>query len=445
MLGGSVSFFTINFAQSVFSGFLSFLLCHLLFRRTGVSLLAAFLLLTMPVHLRIAASESMFVTVEMHLLMMLLMFLLWCETSDRVFAVLGAAAAYMLVESRMEMLALAPIFAGLLFIIRPAQMTALLRRRAFWITIGALMMLAVPRTLEIITEIPRNKMYGQVGRAFLFNDETWGPIIIFFNREYTPAILIALFAAGTAWLFLRERRMAVFLSLLWAVPTFVFSKYYFTLSCYMRRTIPIQFVFCILAAVGVHAAAEAARLKPRVRIALFIGAAAAAAAWTSAGYGRYLTREYTMQQEFSFMQKVIKMLPGDATVVLLLEADDGYKLEDGGLCRLYQTRFFTDYANNRKIMGIREFTALKKEGVPRESYFYKGAPCYKFTQYWGAPEHPREDPSYENPLCSAMFSKYALKKVAETTITKGDLSFPIHDVIQGDSRVIGLYKIDIPP
>jgi hypothetical protein len=441
--------YDVNFAMSQVSLVAVFLLVLSLFRSQSLSLLSALMLAWLPVRLRISVSESMFISAELYLVLALLLLVLFLQTEDFAYLVLDLVAIYLLVEARVEFMLLGPlVIVALLVATRPRKLGLIFRTPLTWVTLAVLAALFVPRALVVLGAMGRNQMYTMVPTYMFHFDHGWlGPFNVFFARAYTPLVYIALFAVGTVAMAFANRRMLGFLTFSWVAMTFVFSKYYFTVSCYIRRTIPVQFLLVILAAFGAWFLLRLTAGRPRLRAAAATGLVALLAV-SVLGHRDFLGRLYTMQQEHAFLERVRAVLPPDAPVVYRADEDDAYiphaLNRETLLSRWYQGRFLQRDSGADQVLSIRRFEAEADRRIREGAFAYLGAPCYKLQGIdRSRPRAPRRGPDvpdYVDPACARLREAYVLQPVLEQPINGPSLGFE-YERIQGSNRPIGLYRI----
>ncbi len=436
--------FDVNFVLSQMSLAAMFLLVLSIFRSQPLALLSTCMLAWLPVRLRLSVSETMFMSAELYLILGLLLLYLFLRTDDFAYLVLGLVALFLLVESRVEFMLLAPlVVATFLLAVAPEKLGPAFRTPITWVTLIALAGLFVPRALVILGAMGQNKMFSMVPTHLLDTGPDWiGPFNVFFARAYTPLLYPVLLAVGSVAMWFRNRRMMVFLTVSWVAMTFVFSKYYFTPSCYWRRTIPVQFLLVILAAFGGWFLVQLLGRHPRWRIA----AAALLVALvivSVVGHRDFVQRLYTMQQEYAFMERAYAALPREAPVVYRAEEDDVATAAPDDplrlLSRLYQAHFLERIRESDQMLSIRRFEADADRFIQEGAFAYLGAPCFKYLGT--APADPLVDvPGFVDPACERFRQTYRLEPVLEGRINPPSESFQ-SDRIHGKNRVIGLYRI----
>jgi hypothetical protein len=172
---------------------------------------------------------------------------------------------------------------------------------------------------------------------------------------------------------------------------------------------------------------------------------ALAVAASSALAADFVTRRYTTQEEYDLLVRVREALPLPSTVALLSNDDD----PPGNLLdRVYQTSFL-QRAEGGASVAFTSLGGLLAGGAGRASrgpvLAYLGAPCVKIPVFDGETEPATvpNDAAWTHPLCARVRSELVLEPVLEAEIHRPDLSGRV-DVIQGESRIIGLYKVVRP-
>lgn len=439
---GAVSIFTTAYVVSAASLVLLFLVARRLVRSDLAALSAALVLALSPSRLRIAATEAQTIPVEFFLLAAFLHFLLFMDTRKARFFLLGLAATALMMQTRLEFMLFGPALVATLFlVIDPRALLAALRSRACLGGVGAFVLLMTPWALRLgiaidpragsMTELAATT-FSQVSRGW----RDWRIFLNpFFDPRYGPRLFVALFGVGVVALALRNRRTLALAFMAWVPLGLFFGIHTGGLSTHIRTHAVSLFALALVTGAGVDALARIVRFAV-VRRGL-VAAMAAGSVASLVPFGAFLGERYSSQVEFDFLLEAREGLPGDAAVAVLLPEDGPPSI----LTRQYQAWFLAPGTQpDRTVCGLNELRERHEDWIgTRPTYFYRGAPCYVLPVQEDGP-WPPEDPAWENPLCTRMFRDYDLEPVAEARLPRASNGFP-HDHIQGDGRVIGLYRI----
>ncbi|MFH2202927.1 MAG: glycosyltransferase family 39 protein [Elusimicrobiota bacterium] len=433
LTGGRISVFSLNYLVSLAGILLLFLFVRLLPGRDPPALTAAAMLLYLPVHTRLAATESMFIPLEALLLLTLLLTAVYMRSRDPRHLMLALAACVLAAWLRAEMLLLAPLLpASYILLCGEKQPRGFYARPAFWLPVLAAAALLAARATELLAlSDPR---IAQTGVPPEWENLRAQGLHAFFSLRYTPLPYLLLLPVGVIRLFPRNKKLALWLGAAWALTAYCYAPHLTCVSLVLRTSLASQFLLIIFAAYGFDFAAGKARtLHPAAPYALLAALLSCAPLlrWD------FLTTLYTTQQEHRFLERIAAELPDKAVVVYLAQDDEPDLLQN----RVYQRDLLEMSARRRgkslAASGIQRYREAAGRFQGGNVFFYAGLPCVTLSwkQAAARPEGPAD---YVNPLCRWMRDDRTLTPVVETAVTDVSLSW---DKIQGARRTLGLYRI----
>jgi len=431
--GGAFGLFTLNYLFSLLSAALLFLLLHLLSGSGVLALSGALLLLFLPAHLRISATESRFVLVETFSLLSLLLLAVYGRTRRPLDLAFSLAASLVVMHLRAELMVLVPAVGVLYWLFLRAELRPLpgawLAARG-WLSAAAV--LAIPRAVQVLQQAsPRVWDAPTAGR---FLDLGVTGITPFFEPSFTPVLLPGLAAAGAVFLFRRHRGLFFAANLHWLILAFFYARHSVCVSHSIRFGTASLFLLAAEAAFGLHALVS---LRP--------GRASRVAGWAvccllpllPALRWDFLTRLYTQQQEFRFLRESADVLPEHSVVVYLSNEDD----PDAVRFREHQRELLEHEAlvqgKRTVLIGIRGFLELTDAVGTTDVFFYAGPDCYRPPARRGAGDAA----PFIDPLCLRIREDFPLTAVRETSLSARSLR---PDSISGDGRPMGLYRVAVP-
>ncbi|MFH2202761.1 MAG: hypothetical protein ABIJ96_06585 [Elusimicrobiota bacterium] len=434
--GGKLSVFSLNYAVSCVSALLLFLLVFLL---TGGSLPAQFafaMLLFLPVHMRLSTTESVFVLAEFFSLLTLTLFLIAARTRRLPVFFLGLLSLVTVMHIRAE---LAPLFPLVLLVyllgMRHRLPPGLYGKRGLWAGAAAVMVLGIPRALELLGRGDSRVTGGMPPQELLL---TWldrlPHLNIFFDPGYTPAVYIALFLVGLAYLCKENRRLFWCVNMHWLLLSVFYLAHLSCLALRVRTAMTTQFVFIGTAAFGLHSLLQ--RLRQRERKIASIAALALVCA-LPALHRKFLRTLYTKQQEYLFLVQAARLLPDSSLFVHLSPTDQPgirQNLE-------YQMRLIVHEAGKHgktiTPMGIKAFLDLPPDGEAGDAFFYRGVSCYSIPRLTPEPPHGGSA-DYVHPLCARMEERFELAPVRSIEVAR----IPHTEfTMEGEKRAVSLSRI----
>lgn len=440
--GGRLSIFSINHGIACVSVLLLFCLAWLATAEAGLALAAAALLLLLPTHLRLSATEDMHILVEFFSTASLVFFLLYARTRRVLAFAAGELCLFLLMHLRSEMMLLAPVFGTALFVSAGRDLRRQITREPrLWAAGLPALALCLPRVFEILRMgDPRIHQFlppERVGTYF----SRLGPagLNTFFDPEFTPVLYVVLFAAGLLGLLIRHRREFLFLNVYWLVATYFYSTHLSCLSLRVRTAMASQFILVLIAAFGFHwlvrTLAPGRRTAASALLTLSL-------LFVPFRYRDFLRTLYTRQEEYLFLRDIAQRIPSGAGVFYLSQEDDAELIQD----RRYPQELMdaVAYVARKEIAfsGLRP--ALRRDHRPHSNpsplFYYKGIACYTlpYTTSMRKPPPEAHDPGFVNPLCRQVEERFRLVPVAERRVGNRSQGW---DGIEGDQRTIGLYRV----
>lgn len=440
----TISLFSVHYIVSVVSVVLAFLLAHVLFRSDRAALLAALMLALLPLRLRLAASDEMFIVAEAYLLLTLLLVAIHGRTGDDRFFVLALGPLFLLTQTRLEMMALGPLLAGVFLV---AERPASLRPGLVRVTASVVfVVLQIPRLAPVFGNLDPRVEKAPATLAVL----TGGLGNPFFDATWTPLALWVLFGLGCAVLLVNDRRRLVALTACWLVASLLYRGYHGSLSAYVRTGIPSQPFLVLIAAYGADRAIAwvEARVVPlgawprRAIGPALAGAVAVAAVQGLVARKPVVQAVYSTQEEYAVLERAWHALPIPSLLAYLSDADEDMP---NALDRHYQQTFLqrSDGRSDVAMIGLRELlTGARQASLDVPTLVYLGAPCFKIPWRPDTAEtrEAPDVPGWEHPLCAEVRRRFRLVPIVEGTVHRPNLS-EARDVTQGTVRTIGLYRV----
>ncbi|MBI4678374.1 MAG: glycosyltransferase family 39 protein [Elusimicrobia bacterium] len=447
VLSSEMCVFSWNYALSVSSACVLFLLLRLLAGKASPGLIGAAMLLSLPAHNRLSTTETEFILLEFLSLACFLFFCLWRRTRDRRFLGLGLGCVALVMQTRAEMMALAPaVLLVYLAVLRRDLPAGFLRSRGVWAAAALAAALCVPRAVQVLAW-GGERTADVLTNPFEFFGPGWRTLNVFLDTGFTPVAYIGLAVLGMSFLVLQSRA----LSLATAFHLYFLSQYYYRhldcLSLKVRTGLATQYVFVGLAAFGAWRLVGG--LPKRWINASYAGLAVLILA-SPLPYRAFLTKLYVSQQEFGFLQRAAPSLPDDA-VVAQLSTEEVWSLAPVfGPTTDHEKLIRLTAGKPVRVMDVSDFLAKAKGaggaveagGAARGDaalYFYRGVNCFK------------EDGA-EHPLCLAMGSRFKLAPAGPGTsaqaLVKGESLSP--ESMPAAGGVIGFFEVrgavlDAPP
>lgn len=369
------------------------LLALALVGRWSHALCAAALLGTLPLHLRYAAAEDLFV--------MLLTFALWAAAlamsyarSGRLLdALLTALALSLAMQTRPEGLFFPAALAALLLLAAPGAWRRLLDWRAL-LALLALAGLLVPRLLDLTQALGG----GAPAAALPDLDRYWRHLVLL-DPAVTPAVYLLALALGTIWTAVRAPAV-----LLWTAAVYVgytlFALSVFDNPPYNLRSQLLPTCLTVLVAAGV--APLWTRLWGMRRhggLAGGLALAALAAAQVAAGRP-FIDERRDQQLQWAFLERTVPTLPDDGRLLTTVEIG-GRRLDA-----------FPDFLLRRagkryELIDVRRAAAGEAPwpDAGTDLFWYQGMFCY----FAFADEEP---PLPMSAPCRAVHERYHLQPIA---------------------------------
>lgn len=350
---------------------------RMLLRDDRRALLSAAVLVGTPAFLRLAPTESLYVPVLLLLAVMWVAFELHLHTRQARWFVWGVAATSLLMQTRAEMLAVAPLLVGWMMLARdPAWLVHTARRPLILTTLAVGAASLVPRLVSIlsqptmsnlsrpaidpvtdpriallavlagvaVTALPgvafpgswtrgrRSRKVALVAGALLVTGlwvaavmSATGGVIgeprihVFLDPARTPIWLSLLAVGGAVQLRGHSPRAFAFLVGALAIGLWFYLPHYDCLSTYVRTGLATLPFFAVLAGVGIDRVGVALgrRLPPRL-VWSSIAVMLLATPWFHRGW---LAHRYPRQQTWDLIQETRSALPTGARVVVLGDDD----------------------------------------------------------------------------------------------------------------------------
>lgn len=439
VLPGRPSVFTVNYAVSLASAWLLFLLVGALAGSWAPGLAAAAMLILLPARLRLAVSETEFVALEAFLLATSLFLVLWRRERDHRLLGLGLLAAALLGQTRAEMLGLAPLLLGLpLILLRGAWPAGAAGSPAVWASAGAAVLLSVPRAASILWWAGDRAGLAPLSGLSL----SWaglGKLNIFLDPSLTPPAFMGLCAIGLAFLAARSRRLA----LAWTGQAGLLSLYYLghvdCLSLQIRTGLASQYLFIGLAGYG---AWRLVGILPASWARTGGAAVCAVVLAAPLPYRGFLAKLYSSQAEFGFIQAQGSKLP-EAAVVAHLSVEEAWSLAPVRGPTTNHAKLLTLSApGSLKVMDLSSFlddVRPARSGARPEGpalYYYEGLNCLTPVSH----EARRvEGKDYRHPLCRTMERRFRLTPVALSAVTDESLA---PEAPRPGGGLIGFFKVE---
>lgn len=438
---GEASPFTLNYLLSSASVLLLFLILLLASGEELLALAGALTLLLLPAHMRLAVTESMFVTLECLTLLALLLLTVHLKTKERAPFFLGVLAALLAMWTRAEMMALLPV----VFAVYAAALhkTAPAKRRVLALLPGlaAAGALSGPRLLEmaLLADARAKELVPAAGLAHFWDLGVRG-LNVFFDPAYTPPAWMALAAGGLVFLYRRNRRLFAAVAFHGVLLTYFYAIHLTCLSLRVRTGAATQYLFAAAAGCGLYWLARELRGGGRSRkrrlaaYAVILGLTLPMPLF----HADFLSTVYTKQAEYRFLSGAAERLPDRAVVVYLSQDDDPGVFQH----RIFQKTVFETRAREvgRAVAtaGIRELLRKMDELSLEDVYYYEGAACYSAPYMGAGPAPPAPTAGYMNPLCRSMSAAFELEPMTRTHVTGESNSW---DPVAGTGVSIGLYRV----
>jgi hypothetical protein len=489
---GKISLFSANYLISTLSIILLFFLTYTIFKNEEIALLASFLLAILPAHLRLSASESSFISLELFLIMTLLFFLLFIKENsntsgeklslpsksaksrsktkaiqkkdsfsasigldEKLYFTLGLSSLFLLLQTRASISFLAPLIMILFFcIFSTKNIFSYLKYN--WVKKRLLLfiLLLLPRIMNILSNSdPRQKnAFGALLNSLselkyvLLKQNLFDRFFLFFNHHYTPMIFIFLFLVGTLFLCKKQKyKEAAFLIISNLIFSVFYTDYIGSINDYIRCNIPNQFLLIIITAFGLYHLKDLLPNKYWKNTGYFL--LIFLIIINTAKYHDLIFKLDTSQQEFTLFQRTYAKVPDNSIIVYLSDQDIEEPLTNDShkalyyVYRSYFKKFMGTQDQNRKTIGIKDF--LKNKDILKDKYkniyYLKGKSCYMEPISRENLFLKNHNEKYLDPFCFELEKKYKLEAVEEIFLSnkKTMLAF---EHVKG-SRKIGLYKI----
>jgi len=372
-----------------------------LFGHWGRALTAAVLLAALPLHLRYAAAEDLFVV--------LLTFALWTAALTMSFvhsgrlldALLAAVALSITVQTRPEGLFFPAAVAALVVLYDPRAWRQWLDRRVLIALAGVAALLA-PRLLDLWQAAGA----GEAPAAALPELHRYARHLVLFDSAVTPQVYLAVLALGAVGTALRRPGV-----LLWGIAVFVgytlFALSLFDNAPYNLRSQLFPTCLTVLVAAGVAPLWEWLWGEDQRAARLSGGIALAGLAAAQIGLARpFIVERRDQQLQWAFLEQTVPELPARARLLTTVEIG-GRRLD------AFPDILLRRAGKRYELVDVRRAAAGE---VPwptaagdADLLWYQGMFCY--FAFW---DEARPEPM--SPPCRAVHDRYHLEPVAVTDI-----------------------------
>lgn len=449
------SVFGLNFVLSVASVPLVFSVVRRLFASAGAGLVSAALLAAHPTHIRMSASENLFIPFLFFALLGLAA-LLWALDGERerapwgqrLMLLVGAALSLALAVQIRPLGVVLALPAALVFLLHGGSPRDRLRSSATWV---ALVVGLVVVALHVVLIVGR---MGSGGGEMDFVRSHLAPGLLVANLTtpsrnalidpaVTPAGLLVLCGLGVLGMSLFDRRRLAIL-----LPTAVVAVVLHTtfgenpvdqLRFHLAPTLWVVIVaggsVLGVTAFARHFGTPESRL-PNVLIAVLVAGALSGLLT----HRQVFAARYDTQREFAFLSEAIPLLPKSGTLVRL-----GRASANGVLTTELPTSWMAAEGRRPTVLSAEQWLA-DPESAPRPVFWFRGTSCWFFVNEADIAEAAAAWPDSTPPLplrppCVAVEAAGPWRLVAELSFS----AQPDRFEVLSPEITLGLYEWVPPP